>query len=256
MTLPRNHLMPTPIVDKNGKLTTVLKKPEHSSTIANALSLTPPLLATNTEGSKLLATLEDHLTAHSDIGESHGGANYWGVVKGNVEFLESDESEFLDFLNKITTTGTLQTKERTIAHVLKTLMAASIDHDMAASMEQDIDHIDFLKSGICGAWHISELIEEINESEHFYLRTRNSVIYKSHSEEGNADEQKWRGLAIFSYIEIEGYHSDFVSWADTRSDPKTIIAIAREWQTFDPAVIQEIIDQQQSVATSLHNGIL
>lgn len=260
-----NHLTPTPIVDKNGVLTTRNKKmdtaPSVKATGIPPVSLTPS--PSYKEGSS------EHLRAliygkDADTFE----ISYFSL-------LNEDDKKIIPLAIRLLTTGSDITRSQVRA-TLETALYRLVD----AYSQSDEDELwrdrcrdarsPYIKHDMLKAWNASNLIDELELNENPSI-LGNKI---THIDEDLAtvldrsgDETYWRGLAIAALtdVKVDRYNPQdnslrnarvFAPWAGKHQDPARLIKIAKERGTLEVRTLMGIMQEQDAVAAPLREGTL
>lgn len=265
MNTSRNHLTPTPIVDKNGMVTT--RHMKTATTTATSGTVIPPVTmgksSPHPEGS--IEQVCELIYGRNDADEHER------LVVG---LMQEDDKKTLPLAARLLTTGN-DIAQSSVRAVLDT----ALSDIMYAYGESDDDELwrdrchgawsPFIKHNMMAAWNVGSLLEETGDSTN--PRFLEEDIHRIDSVlnplatygDRSADNTYWRGLAAAAMTRVYQNTKDdaktirgFVMWAGKHNDVSRVIATATERGTFNVVSLHEIMAEQDRTASPLRQGTL
>jgi hypothetical protein len=260
-----NHLTPTPVVDKNGVLTTRNKKTDVTPS-AKASSIPPVTLApapSYKEGSI------EHLRALI-YGKDAGTFN-----KSYLSLMEDDDKKIIPLAIRLLTTGSDIARSQVRATLENALYRLADAYDRS-----DIDELwtdrcrdarsPYVKHDMLTAWTASNIIDELELNENPAI-LGNKVTYLDEAlafvVDRSGDDNYWRGLAIVALtdLKVDRYNPQdrslknarvFAPWAGEHQDPARLIKIAKERGTLEVSTLIGVMKEQDETAAPLRDGAI
>lgn len=241
MTSARGNLIPTPILDKNGKLTTVHKKNVSEKTTTSF----PPaqilgLSRSNEPYKQLLKSLKD---------QSRQGSLSAKELKSNLIAISSLDAKVVEEANHLISSGSEYARNR-VRREIESRVQNYHEHDDPELASK------LLKSSMLAVWHATELVQEDGMDIDYEDVYESLTWYSGPTPEEN---DHWRGIAILVVIDIPDTDENkqaFIEWASYVAEPAQVVALAKERSTLNPAVLRPLLEQQRDVNTAIKEGIL
>lgn len=265
MNNQRNHLTPTPVVDKNGVLTTRNKKADTAPS-AKAPSI-PPVSVTPAPSYKEGSV--EHLRSLI-YGKDANGFN-----KGYISLMEDDDKKIIPLAIRLLTTGSDVAQSQVRATLESALYRLADAYDRSDEDELWMDRCrdarsPYIKHDMLTAWTTSNIIDELELSENPAI-LRNKVMYIDEALatilDRSGDEKYWRGLAIAALtdVKVDRYNPQdgslknarvFAPWAGDHQDPARLIKTAKERGTLHVRSLIDIIEEEDRMTAPLREGTL
>jgi hypothetical protein len=260
-----NHLTPTPVVDKNGILTTRHKKAD-TAPPAKTPSIPPVSLATAPsyeEGSI------EHLRALI-YGKDADTFN-----KEYLSLMDDDDKKIIPLAIRLLTTGSDIARSQVRATLESALYRLADAYDRS-----DIDELwrdrcrdarsPYIKHDMLTAWTASNIIDELELTDNPSI-LGNKVTYLDEALatvlDRSMNDHYWRGLAIAALtdLKVDRYNPQdgslrnarvFAPWAGEHSDPARLINVAKERGTLEVRTLIGVMNEQDATAAALRDGTL
>lgn len=254
MNQSRSHLMPTPIVDRNGVLTSRLMK---NGLAAPAQRSGIPTVSIKPDA---LHQTENTVDAVMDLVADKGGVQH---DRRFFECLDEDDPETLPLAIKLMTSGSDISQHRTMGLLLYLVNSMRHASEMHRNWQNhcDTSWSPFNKHTLLTSWNACEIIGETG-STYTPLQIETEVsrldeninVYSSHGDRSHNNDY-WRGLAILASGNIDYFalsrddreHAgEFAVWAARQPDASAIIRIIEERRTIRIDTVSDLLAQQSS----------
>lgn len=265
MNTSRSHLTPTPIIDKNGVVTT--RHMKASPTTSTSSTAIPPVAL------KKPSSYPDGSTeqfCEMVFGRDAVGDHEKMVVK----LMQDDDKKTLPLAARLLTTGS-DIAQSNVRAVLDT----AVSDIMCAQGESYDDELwmdkcstawsPFIKHNMLAAWNAGNLLEETGSSdnprflENDIIQIDSALNPLATYGDRSADSTYWRGLAAAAMTRVYHHTKDdaktirgFVLWAGKHDDVTRVISTATERGTFNVVSLRELMDEQDRTAVPLREGNL
>lgn len=271
MSTNRSHLVPTTVLNKNGVVTTVHKKPDNALTQPTAF---PPvsLPAEHDDFEDVLRLVLLVPTSASAI-TPH--------FRGLLEEVRDNDPDSITLAARLLTTGSSAAQERAANSLFEALANMRTARDIygdkganetwrerncARSWSPEIKH------DMVGAWHLSQMIEETgqtfesDEMDGLERRLRSTdprpTNFGRNTDDYSRDDSHWRGLAVLTLTDLQFDYTQkeeiikFLPWAGNHEHPDQIIDLASERGTFERDTLTTLLTTQENTAPALRQGTL
>lgn len=254
-----SNLIPTPIVDKRGKRTTVHKKP---ATAASTRSAMPgPVLPA--EPDTALAHREELKALLS------GDGNFTSLMTdldAIMKMIDEDNAGSVPLFIRLLTTGTESARARTSSVIKADMIDIQEAFDAAKRGDtgSPVWKYDCMTSWhpssgdhALRAWNVMNVIEEVgngvNANDVFYQIGDLEMLYSTvdpDCQNHPTEDSFWRGTAALGmcsdvpYKEEEPRVKKFTDWAGSHEDISSVIRVAMERETLDVDVLEDILSRQ------------
>jgi hypothetical protein len=256
-----SNLIPTPIVDKHGKRTTVHKKAVTAATVRNTMPgpVLPP------EPDKTRTPREEFKSLLS------GDDNFESVMTDLdliLNMMDEDNAESIPLFIRLLTTGTESARARTRGGIKTDMIDIQEAFDAAKNGDtgSPVWKYDCMNSWhpassdhALRAWNAMNVIEEvdngINVNDVFYqigdlemLYSAVDPMFRNHPRE----DSFWRGTAALGMCGDVAYKDDdqhvkkFIDWAGNHDDIGMAVRVAVERDTLNVEVLEDIISRQDA----------
>lgn len=259
------HLTPTPVVDKNGVLTTRNKKVDTAP--AAKVSGIPPV--TLTPAPSYAEGSIEHLRALIY------GKDADTFDKAYLSLMEEDDKRTIPLAIRLLTTGSDIARSQ-----VRATLESALYRLADAYGNSDVDELwrdrcreamsPYIKHNMLAAWSASDLIDELEiDTNPTLLGDRVTMIDDDLATQldRSGDEKYWRGLAITALtgIKVDRFNPQdkslknarvFAPWAGKHEDPARLIEIAKERGTLEVRTLLGVMDEQDKTAAALRDGNL
>lgn len=265
MNKQRSHLIPTLVMDKNGKQTTVHKKPLD---VAATISGIPPV------------TIAPKLT------DDHAKAVFLDKLEyvdperlpDDYELINGIDSTVIPYVSDLMTRGSESAQNAALSYLNEEIdymndqIDAYSDIDRTEGQALVVKAVTAeLKANTLAVWHVGAMADELEIEFDIYtvIQIASIIHARMHSTPHEAqtleDHAYWRGLGIFILSDpntltrdANDFPSDknFVRWAGGHDQPLAIHRLAVEYATTDVASLEDLLTQTKTTAQSLVDGIL
>lgn len=252
-----SNLVSTPIVDKNGKLTTVHKKSQRAS---NAAPPNPSLMTKPEPATPEINYFTDLLcySAHIEADSYTINQTNPSVIPHINELLSTDNEETLRAV-----TNALNSELASLRPYIVSLGDADVMY-----REPGYPKLCSLKATATAAYEISTLSQELKTSSYYIAIhiDRAVTLHEQYHPRATLhsslkDQSYWRGLSLFTIITDEISTRDdptnFINWAMANSDKTAdIYRIAKLHKTLNLNHLSALLSQDTSTSPSLTDGLL
>jgi hypothetical protein len=264
-----SNLIPTPIVDKHGKRTTVHKKAVTTATVRNTL----PGPALPPEKGKVRAPREELKLLLSDGGNFASLITDLDVI---LNMIDEDNAESIPLFIRLLTTGTESARARTRG-VIKTDMIdiqEAFDAAKRGDTGSPVWKFDCMDSWhpassdhALRAWNAMNVIEEVsngaNANDVFYQIGDLEMLYSAADpsfQNHPTNDSFWRGTAALGMCGDVPYKDDqhvkeFIDWAGNHDDIGMAVRVAVERDTLNVEVLEDILSRQDA-SSPIREGLL
>lgn len=253
-----SNLIPTPIIDKRGRQTTVHKKPVTAETKLRAMPV-PSLPAAEVSP---LDDLTDLLSADGEV------ASKVPDLRMILEMINKDHAESVSLFIRLLASGTEAARDRALGVIKTNLIDIqdafdSFRHGESGSPNWWEDCIDSwhptADSNVLRAWHTMTVIEEadngVNANDVFYQISDLEIMFTAvdpRFQNYPTEDGFWRGVAALAMCEEAPYKEEdstlkkFIEWAGNHDDVRKVIGVAKERDTIRVDVLEDILSRQDA----------
>lgn len=251
MDKKNSSLTPTTIVDKNGKITTVHKKPAIAPTHSTIPSVT-------------IAPQQEVFLARFKYSSPSN-------MKRDYRIIQDYDPTIIPHINKLIDTGTKTGKDMILAYISFKLsdmgdyINSYIDQQVGVESAQR-GMVKRFKTTATAAWYLGIMARETKVRVTAARDIENSLAqHWRHHESPNTeatleDSAYWRGLAVFTLASkdsrLPNDHVEFAHWAGAHTQPERIHNLILKHNTVSVEHLKEIMAQEDVTAPSLIQGIL
>lgn len=256
MTSRSSHLVPTSTVDKNGKITTVHKKP--MTTIMSSQAMPSVTLSTPTVDDEKITFL--------------GNFDYSSKYRMEEDYriIQECDPTIIPHINNLANSGSALAHEAMFNYLSYELNDIDDMIDSYEEYEEGIasvfERLPELKMIATMAWNVGSMLDEVGSKSAVRNTSSNAIAqhWKNHPDAYSAtladDTAYWRGLSLYviatQQTDANINHFEFCEWAGNHPDPSGIHRMMTRHNTSDLDEIKDLMKREADTAPALTQGIL